>query len=392
VSGSGSPDERARRWRLVLGPAAEEPLGRDLGADDLAMDAALGELYEPGADPDGSVQKDRTGGLAGSAPRVIRWLGDIRRYFPAEVVRILQQDAVERLDLTRLLLEPEVLRSMEPDVRLAGTLLTLSRVMPQESRETAREVIRRVVADVERRIALRTRAAVTGALDRSAPHHRPRPGEVDWNRTVLANLEHYLPERRVLVPRRLIGHRRARKTLGREVVLAVDQSASMAESVVHASVFAAVLAALPTLRTALVAFDTAVVDLTEQLHDPVEVLLGVQLGGGTDIDRAVAYCETLIRRPHETLLILVSDLFEGGPRDGLLPRVARLLARGVRVIVLLALSDSGVPAYDHETATALAGLGVPAFAATPDTFPELLAAALAGRELTPRADRPSGRA
>ena len=160
----------------------------------------------------------------------------------------------------------------------------------------------------------------------------------------------------------------------------------------HPPFFAAVLAALPTLRTALVAFDTAVVDLTEQLHDPVEVLLGVQLGGGTDIDRAVAYCETLIRRPHETLLILVSDLFEGGPRDGLLPRVARLLARGVRVIVLLALSDSGVPAYDHETATALAGLGVPAFAATPDTFPELLAAALAGRELTPRADRPSGRA
>ena len=231
----------------------------------------------------------RSGGLGASAPGVARWLGDIRTYFPSSVVQVMQRDAVERLDLTHLLLEPELLSTVEPDVHLVGTLLSLGGVMPEASKATARRVVAQVVAQVEQRIAERTRSSVAGALDRSARTSRPALRDVDWNRTLLANLARYQPEHQTIVPERLVGYGRRRQAVQRDVILAVDQSGSMADSVVHASVFAAVLASMRTLRTSLVVFDTVVVDLTERLADPVDVLFGVQLGGGTDINRAIGY-------------------------------------------------------------------------------------------------------
>ncbi|MEU8172698.1 VWA domain-containing protein [Microbispora hainanensis] len=361
-------EERLRRWRLVLGGAAEGTLE---GAD-ARMDAALTALYD--------VQERRGAGLGASAPRVARWLGDIRECFPAGVVQVMQKDAIERLDLTRLLLEPEMLEAVEPDVHLVGTLLSLSRLMPERARESARAVVRTVVRELEARLTRRTLTAVSGALDRSARTHRPRrTAEVDWNRTIRANLRNYLPERRTVVPSRLIGYARGQRAVQREVVLAVDQSGSMAASVVYAGVFAAVLASMRSLRTSFVAFDTAVADLTERLHDPVEVLFGTQLGGGTDINRAVAYCERLVTRPADTIFLLISDLYEGGPREEMLRRIAAMTAAGVQVIVLLALSDEGTPQYDHDNAAALAAMGVPVFACTPDAFPGLMAAAIERR-------------
>ncbi|ETK32559.1 VWA domain-containing protein [Microbispora sp. ATCC PTA-5024] len=366
--GEPERDERARRWRLVLGGAAAGGLE---GAD-ARMDAALAALYDGGG--------ERGAGLGGSAPRVARWLGDIREFFPSTVVQVMQQDAIERLDLTRLLLEPEMLEAVEPDVHLVGTLLSLNRLMPDRARESARAVVRRVVAQLEARLARRTRAAVTGALDRSARTHRPRrPADIDWHRTIRANLKNYLPDRGTLVPSRLVGYGRRRQAVQREVVLCVDQSGSMAASVVYSSVFGAVLASMRSLRTSLVVFDTAVVDLTEQLTDPVDVLFGTQLGGGTDINRAIAYCQGLITRPADTIFLLISDLYEGGVREEMLRRVAAMTAAGVQVIVLLALSDEGTPQYDHDNAAALAAMGVPAFACTPDAFPDLMAAAIERR-------------
>jgi Mg-chelatase subunit ChlD len=300
----------------------------------------------------------------------------------------MQKDAIERLDLTRLLLEPEMLEAVEPDVHLVGTLLSLNRVLPDRARESARAVVRTVVAELERRLAQRTRSAVGGALDRSARVLRPRRlSDVDWNRTIRANLRHYLPDRATLVPERLIGYGRRRQAVERDVVLCIDQSGSMAASVVYAGVFGAVLASMRSLRTSLVVFDTAVVDLTDQLHDPVELLFGTQLGGGTDINRAIAYAQGLITRPNDTILVLISDLYEGGVREEMLQRVAAMTAAGVQVIVLLALSDEGAPGYDHDNAAALAALGVPAFACTPDAFPDLMAAAVERRDLKEWAER-----
>ena len=323
----------------------------------------------------------RQGGLGSSAPGVSRWLGDIRRFFPTSVVQLIQRDAIERLQLQRLLLEPELLNAIEPDVHLVATLMELNRLLPETTRATARRVVAGVVSEIEARLANRTRQALTGALHRATHVRRPRPGDVDWDRTIRANMRHYLPERRTIVPEHLIGYGRRQQAIAKELVLAIDQSGSMADSIVYAGVFASVLASLRSLRTTVVAFDTSVVDLTALTADPVDVLFGVQLGGGTDIDNAIAYCGELVTRPADTVFVLLSDLFEGGVRDALVSRMARLVRRGVTCIVLLALSDEGAPAYDHEHAAALADVGVVSLACTPAVFPDLLAAAIEGRDL-----------
>ena len=380
-----SDPERARRWRMVLGgiddgESAQPGLtGLRLDGQDVRIDAALAALYDAPRDRRG--RGSRAGGLGSSAPAVARWLGDIRRYFPTSVVQVLQRDAIDRLKLRQLLLEPEMLRAVEPDLHLVTLLVELNHLLPDATRATARKVVAQVVGEIEQRLAARTKQAVRGALARSQRTRRPRPSDIDWARTIHANLRHYLPEQKTVIPERLVGYGRRQRSLARDVIVAIDQSASMADSVVYASVFGAVLASIPAFRTHVVAFDVAVADLTPLLHDPVDVLFGVQLGGGTDIAQAIGYCQQLVTRPADTLLILVSDLFEGGNAALLHDRIAALAQAGVCVVVLLALSDEGAPAYDHAQAAALAELGVPSFACTPDAFPELLAAAIEGRDV-----------
>lgn len=369
--------ERLRRWRLLLGGGDGDGIGQRLSQQDQGLDQALGTLYGNG---EGTEGKRRQSNLASSAPKVARWLGDIRRYFPQPVVRILQQDAIERLQLRQLLLEPEMLHQVEPDVQLVADLVELSSLMPETSRALAREIVRKVLADLERRLAAPLRTAVTGALQRSARRRRPRAREIDWQATIKANLRHYQPELGTVIPQTLIGHGRKQSAL-EEIILAIDQSGSMADSVVYASLFGSVLASLRTLSTRLIAFDTAVVDLSDRLDDPVELLFGIQLGGGTDIAQALHYCQGLLQRPTETTLILISDLYEGGNAAQLLQHAGEIAAAGVQLIVLLALCDRGAPAYDAAMAERFASLGCPVFACTPELFPELMAAALQRQDL-----------
>jgi Mg-chelatase subunit ChlD len=365
------PDQtRLRRWRLILGEPAESGCGCTLSGLDAQIDAALGALYDP--DGPGGLR----GGSGASSPRVARWLGDIRRYFPGPLVQVMQRDAFERLDLKSMLLQPELLEAVQPDVHLVATLMALRGILPAQTRDTARAVVARVVAALMARLEEPMRAAVSGALNRAERNRRPRHAEIDWNRTIRANLRHWQADYQTLVPEQLIGYGRKARRTQREVILCIDQSGSMANSVVYSSIFGAVMASLPAVRTHLVVFDTAVVDLTADLSDPVEVLFGIQLGGGTDINRAVGYCQGLIREPRNSILVLISDLYEGGVERQLLQRAAELIQSGVQVIVLLALSDEGAPSYDHQLAAKLAALGAPAFACTPDQFPELMAAAI----------------
>lgn len=366
-------EERLRRWRLILGGDSADGIGCTLNAADKAMDQALAAVYDSGPGPGG--QASGLGGLGRAAPRVARWLGDIRQFFPSSVVRVLQQDAMDRLHLKQLLLEPEMLATVEPDVHLVADLLSLASIMPNKAKDTARTVVRRCVEEIQRRLAEPMRAAIIGALNRAVRHRRPRHHEIDWHRTIRANLRHYQPEYQTIVPETRIGFGRKRSAL-RDIILCIDQSGSMATSVVYSGIFGAVLASLPAVRTRIVVFDTNVVDLSDKLDDPVEVLFGTQLGGGTDIHQALTYCQGLVRQPTETILVLISDLIEGGVRENLLKRSASLLASGVTMITLLALSDDGAPCYDHENAADLAALGSPAFACTPDLFPELMAAAI----------------
>ncbi len=420
-----SEAERRRRWRLVLGGAVEDAAAEDASAgdgvgdrdderggdaggespgddgagvdgdtsggaggghrgderltgDDARIDAALGALYDrEQTDRGRRAGGTRAGGLGRSKPGVIRWLGDIRTYFPKPVVQVLQRDAVERLDLRQMLLEPELLDSIEPDIGLVTMLVELNRVLPDETRATARQVIAKVLAEIEQRLTDQTRQAVRGALARATRTRRPRPGDIDWPHTIHANLRHWIPEHNTLVPAQLVGHGRRQQSLARDVVIAVDQSGSMADSVVYASLFAGVLAQLPTLRTTFLAFDTSITDLTPYLHDPVEVLFGVQLGGGTDIAGVLTHCTRVIERPRQSVLFLISDLFEGGNGSLMRQRVGELVSSGVTVVVLLALSDEGTPAHDHEHAAALAALGASVMSTTPDRFPDVLARSLA---------------
>ena len=385
-------EEQWRRWRLILGQEAAGRtrggggkgsqgdadalvIGKGLSKDDWAIEKALSALY---GDRDG---KNRKGGLNASAPNVARWLGDIRQYFPSSVVRVMQQDALKRLNLHQMLLEPEMLEAVEPDVHLVVDLMSLNGVIPETTKETARLVVRKVVDELLRKLQNPMQQAVKGSLNRSQRNSRPRHNEIDWNRTIRANLRHYQPDYKTIVPERRIGYGRKRSAL-KNIILCVDQSGSMASSVVYSSIFAAVLASIPTVRTQLVVFDTAVVDLTEKLVDPVDVLFGTQLGGGTDINQALAYCQGHIRQPQETILMLVSDLYEGGDNSALIKRIGTLIGAGVQVVALLALSDDGAPAFDRQNAAAFTQLGAPAFACTPDQFPSLMAAAISRADIS----------
>ncbi len=304
-------------------------------------------------------------------------------------MQIIQKDAFERLDLKQMLMEPEFLQAIEADVNLVADLISLRSVMPAKSRDLARGVIAEIVAKLMERLERRTAEAVRGARDRSRRSHRPRPRDIDWRRTIAANLRHYQSEHRTVVPEKLVGFMRRQRRLVDldEIVLCVDQSASMASSVIYASIFAAVMASLPVVRTKLVCFDTAVVDLTDELADPVEVLFGVQLGGGTDINQAVAYCADRIERPAQAHLVLITDLYEGGNGAELLQRLSMAVRAGVNVVVLLALTDQGRPAYDATMAGSVAALGIPVFTCTPELFPELMAAALRREDIAAWAAR-----
>ncbi len=374
-------DEQQRRWRLVLGGDEEKNKGGrgageqggeagdgqpELSAEERAMDEALGALYGDG----------RGGDLSKSMPDVARWLGDIRDYFPDSVVQVMQHDALQRLDTRHLVEHPELLAEVEASAELAAALLSLRKVMPEKSVATARQVVAQVVRDLTKRLEYPLRQAVSGSISRAGRRPRPRRlMEINWQRTIHANLRHYQPALGTVVPERLVGYSRQRPTL-REVILCVDTSGSMATSVVYAGVAAAVLASLPSLHTRLVLFDTTVVDLTDRLDDPVEALFGVPLGGGTNIDRALAYCRSAISRPRDTVLVLITDLFEGGNKEGVVRQAAEMRAAGVTFITLLALNDQGAPRYNTALAEQLAALGVPVFACTPDAFPEVMGRAL----------------
>lgn len=369
----GEVSSQHRRWRLLLG--GDDNQG--LSGEDVKLDTLLTALYGGSGDTPGT----RSAGLGSSAPRVSRWLGDIRQRFPSSVVKVLQKDAFERLNLHSMLVQPEMLEHIEPDIHMVANLLSLKNLVPAQSKDTARMVVQKLVDELMKRLQAKTENALRGSLNKAARNSRPRPGDIDWGRTIRANLKHYQPDLNTVIPERLVGYGRKKPHNLKEVVLCVDQSGSMASSVIYASIFAAVMASIPALKTQLVVFDTAVVDMTEQLADPVDVLFGIQLGGGTDINKAVAYCEGLISKPRDTSFVLITDLYEGGNASALQRRVASMKASGINVVTLLALNDEGAPFYDHQLAEKFAGLDIPTFACTPDLFPDLMATALNGSDV-----------
>ena len=363
-------EEYLKRWRLILGGNEADGTGITLTPEEQRIDQSLEAVYD----------SDRRGGLGSSAPKVSRWLGDIREFFPQTVVQVIQRDAIKRLNITSLLTEKEMLETVVPDVHLVATLMSLSRVIPEKNKEMARQVVRKVVDELLRKLSAPTQQAVTGALNRSARRRNPRYNEIDWKTTITKNLKNYQPEYKTIIPEVRIGYGRKRKAM-KDIILCLDQSGSMGTSVIYSGICGSVLASIPAVNTRMVVFDTAVVDLTDDLQDPVDLLFGVQLGGGTDIARALTYCQGVITRPQDTVLVLVTDLYEGGDPREMRKKFVSLVNSGVQLIVLPALNDDGAPSYDKNHAEFLANIGVPTFACTPDKFPDLMAAALSKQDI-----------
>ena len=363
-------EEYLKRWRLILGGNEADGTGITLTQEEQRIDQSLEAVYD----------SDRRGGLGSSAPKVSRWLGDIREFFPQTVVQVIQRDAIKRLNITSLLTEKEMLETVVPDVHLVATLMSLSRVIPDKNKDMARQVVRKVVDELLRKLSAPTQQAVTGALNRSARRRNPRYNEIDWKTTITKNLKNYQPEYKTIIPEVRIGYGRKRKAM-KDIILCLDQSGSMGTSVIYSGIFGSVLASIPAVSTRMVVFDTTVVDLTDDLQDPVDLLFGVQLGGGTDIARALTYCQGVITRPQDTVLVLVTDLYEGGDAREMRKKFVSLVNSGVQLIVLPALNDDGAPSYDKSHAEFLANIGVPTFACTPDKFPDLMAAALSKQDI-----------
>ncbi|MFE4464703.1 VWA domain-containing protein [Oerskovia sp. NPDC056781] len=368
--------EAARRWRLVLGRYAAQELPQD--PSDAGVERALQYLYDReyverghrlGKGPGG---RGGGGSLDPSALKALDWLGQARTLFPRETFERMQVDAVSRYQLTDLLADPEAAEALEPSRELATALLQVRGRLDERAAAGLRTVIARVVEDIVRRLRPQFATALTGRKDRSRRSMHKVSQNFDGKRTLAANLSRYDPESGRLVVQDVRFVSRARRTLTWEVVLLVDQSGSMAASLLYSAVCAGIMSALPGITVRLAVFDTNVVDLSHLAHDPVAVLLTAQLGGGTDIAKAVRYAEQQVTNPSRTVVVLVSDFEEGGSVTQLLAGVRRLAESGVRMLGLAALDEAAEPVYDHGTARRLAECGMHVAALTPDRFAEWL--------------------
>lgn len=358
-----TPEHRAR-WRLILGDAAEEQLGEALDATGAARDRALGFLYDRELDERRNV---RRGTLDESSLSVPDWINDVHELFPRRVVERIERDALDRYGLLEIATDPEVLRRATPNATLLKAVLATKHLMSAEVLAEARRIIRTVVDELLRQLARPIRSPFTGSLDRRRPSRHRIAANFDAGATIRRNLRNYDPERARIVIADPLFSSRVRRQIDRwQVIVLVDQSGSMADSVIHAAVTASVFHSLGSLlRTHLAVFDTNIVDLTRDCSDPVETLLKVQLGGGTDIDQALTWAESIVERPDRAIIVLISDLCEGGPLDKLLVTVKRITDGGITLLALGALDADAVPRYDRRIAEDFVRLGAHAGAMTP---------------------------
>ena len=357
------------RWRLVLGKNAEGQLPMTdvrLGR----MDDALDFLYSREA---GQDVREGPGGSGASNPTVAHWLSEVRTLFPKETAEVLQRHALDRYQLTELLSDREVLESMEPNQALLETVLSLKHMMKGPVLDTARRIVDKVVRELTQKMQQEVRASRLGKLDRSSRSPVRSIRNLDFKRTIRENLSHFDLANNRLVLEKLHFNGRIKRYNPWRVILCVDESGSMMSSVIHSAVMAGIFAKMPMLDTRLVIFDTAVVDLSGHVDDPVQALMSIQLGGGTDIAGALRYCEGLITMPHRTMVVLVSDLCEGGRVSDLYGVCRDILESGAKLIALTALDENAVPSYDRTVGQHLADLGAWVGAMTPGKLADFMA-------------------
>ncbi len=358
-----------QRWRLVLGKYSNRRLS-DLSGDAAAIDNALGFLYDrlySQRGLDSPSPGERSAGLEASAPHVVDWLDQVNSLFPETVAQALATEAVERFGLNEILTDPRALDRIEPNLDTLRVLLSLRSAVPGSALSAVRRIVAAVVEELLERLRQEIQPILSGRVDRQRRTRRPT-GALDPQRTIEANLGNWDPDRQRLLIDHVVFHQRARLRYPWDIILCVDQSGSMVGSVIHSAVLAGILASLPAVTVKLVVFDTSVVDLSHLTDDPVETLMSVQLGGGTDIAQAVQYCEQLVSNPTRTIVALITDFYEGGSVPHLLAGINRLAEHGVTLMGLAALDDDAGPSYDRNTAERVVAAGMPVAAMTPKEF------------------------
>jgi uncharacterized protein with von Willebrand factor type A (vWA) domain len=367
--------ETLRRWRLALGKYADTGLGGyNLDSNDQRADRALDYLYAHELQRRGmrTSKSGRKGSLDPSQITPLAWLDEVRKLFPQSVLETVQAHALDNLGMTELLNDPKTLDALEPNRDLLKSLIAFKGSANPAVQEKIREIAKKVVEEILQRLKPKVDRALSGRPNRFRRSQHKSMQNFDWRATLRDNLKNYDPQRKVIIADRLRFYGRSQRRLPWTIILCVDQSGSMLSSTIYAAVMAAILAGLPSLTIKLIVFDTSVVDLSDQCEDPVSVLMAVQLGGGTNIGKAVAYCEHLVTQPTRTVFVLLSDFEEGGSVAPLIAAVRRMAAARVTMLGLAALDESARPEYDRATAERLASAGMKIAALTPDRFADWL--------------------
>jgi Mg-chelatase subunit ChlD len=367
------------RWRLILGRYAQNRIQPAMSRTATRMEAALDFLYGREYQGRGIRGRDRVdgvkrpGSLDGSQLNVPEWISEVRRLFPKETHKVVEKHALERYGLSELVTDPKTLESLEPNQDLLKMMLQFKGRMKADVLNTARKVVRKIVEELKEKLSREIRQSFSGKLNRFRHSPLPVSQNFDWKGTIRQNLKNWQTEKKRLVLEQVKFFSRKKRQLPWRIVLCVDQSGSMVDSVIHSAVLAGIMAGLPAMDVKLVVFDTSVVDLSEYVDDPVEVLMSVQLGGGTDIGQALCYCEKLIEFPHRTILALISDFCEGAPPSRMYSAVKRLKESGVVLIGLAALDSEASPFFDEAIGARLAALGMDITASTPKRFAQWIA-------------------
>lgn len=359
--------KRKVRWRLVLGREAEPQTG-GLGGQDGERDAALEYLYKREYSQGRNVKQpdDRHGGLEDSQLSVPEWINQIHELFPQRTIERIEKDALERYHLEEMVTNPDLLKRAQPSQTLLKAVLRTKHLMNQEVLALARNLVRKVVEQLIEKLATNIRQPFIGRANRQQRSWIKIAKNFDPATTVRRNLANYDPKTRRLYIKTPYFNSRVRRQVDRwQIIITVDESGSMMNSVIHSAVMASIFWGIKTLRTHLIIFDTAVVDLTQDCVDPVETLMKVQLGGGTDIGQALAYAETLIDQPRRAIIVLVTDFFEGAPEHRLLSTAKSLIDNSVMLVGLAALDSSAKPNYNRQIAGKLANMGAHIGAMTP---------------------------
>jgi hypothetical protein len=373
------------RWRLVLGQDAEQGLGCGLDGINAGRDRALGYLYNreyrPGRNVrgpgGGESSRERGAGLGDSQLSVPEWINEVHELFPRRTIERLERDALERYDIQELVTNPELLARAQPSQTLLKAVLQTKHLMSQEVLNLARGLVRKVIEQLMEKLSRPVRQVFLGARDRRNRSPMRVAKNFDPRTTVRRNLANYSPGEKKLYIRNPFFHSRVRRHMDRwQVIVVVDESGSMVSSVIHAAVTAAIFVGVGSLKTHLVLFDTNVVDVTDHVGDPVEAIMKVQLGGGTDIGNAMSYAAGLVENPRRAIVVLITDFFEGGPPERLLRVTKGLIEGGTTVLGLAALDDRADPTYDRGLAEQVAALGAHVGAMTPSELAEWVAKAV----------------